>query len=78
MDPVWHAVQPNDVGRDEFMTLCRPLDVEPYVTINGGFGDAWSAAPKLEFRGRSQGQAVTFVPLSSIVHERYSVYNEIS
>ncbi len=28
MDPVWHAVQPNDVGTDEFMTLCRLLDVE--------------------------------------------------
>ena len=35
MDPVWHAVQPNDVGTDEFMTLCRLLDVEPYVTVNG-------------------------------------------
>ena len=23
MDPVWNAVQPNDVGTDEFMTLCR-------------------------------------------------------
>ncbi len=39
MDPVWHAVQPNDVGTDEFMTMCRLLDVEPYVTVNGGFGD---------------------------------------
>lgn len=29
MDPVWHAVQPNDVGTDEFVTLCRLLDVEP-------------------------------------------------
>jgi uncharacterized protein len=32
---------------------------------------------KLSFRGGSQNQAVTFVPLSSIVHERYSVYHEI-
>jgi len=49
MDPVWHAVQPNDVGTDEFMTLCRLLDVEPYVTVNGGFGDAWSAAQLVEY-----------------------------
>jgi alpha-N-arabinofuranosidase len=49
MDPVWHAVQPNDVGADEFMTLCRLLDVEPYVTVNGGFGDEWSAAQLVEY-----------------------------
>ena len=49
LDPVWHAVQPNDVGTDEFMTLCRLLDVEPYVTVNGGFGDEWSAAQLVEY-----------------------------
>jgi len=49
MDPVWHAVQPNDVGTDEFMTLCRLLEVEPYVTVNGGFGDEWSAAQLVEY-----------------------------
>jgi alpha-N-arabinofuranosidase len=49
MDPVWHAVQPNDVGTDEFMTLCRLLDVEPYVTVNGGFGDEWSVAQLVEY-----------------------------
>src|ERR1035438_2609551 len=32
MDPVWHAVQPNDVGTDEFMTLCRLLDVAHRVS----------------------------------------------
>jgi alpha-N-arabinofuranosidase len=49
MDPVWHAVQSNDVGTDEFITLCRLLDVEPYITVNAGFGDAWSAAQLVEY-----------------------------
>jgi alpha-N-arabinofuranosidase len=49
MDPVWNAVQPNDVGTDEFMTLCRLLDVEPYITVNAGLGDAWSAAQYVEY-----------------------------
>ncbi|HYL98419.1 MAG TPA: alpha-N-arabinofuranosidase [Blastocatellia bacterium] len=49
MDPVWNAVQPNDVGTDEFLTLCRLLDVEPYITVNAGFGDAWSAAQLVEY-----------------------------
>ena len=53
MDPVWHAVQPNDVGTDEFMVLCGLLDVEPYITVNAGFGDAWSAAQLVEYTNGS-------------------------
>ncbi|MGA2482901.1 MAG: alpha-N-arabinofuranosidase [Candidatus Acidiferrales bacterium] len=49
LDPAWNAVQPNDVGTDEFMALCRLLDVEPYITVNAGFGDAWSAAQYVEY-----------------------------
>ncbi len=43
-DYAWHVMQPNDVGTDEFMTLCKLLGVEPYITVNAGFGDAHSAA----------------------------------
>jgi alpha-L-arabinofuranosidase len=56
MDPVWKAVQPNDVGTDEFMTMCRLLGVEPYITVNAGFGDAWSAAQYVEY---TNGPATT-------------------
>ena len=48
-DPVWHAVQPNDVGTDEFLTLCRLLGVDPYITVNAGFSDAWSARELVEY-----------------------------
>ncbi len=48
-DYAWHAMQPNDVGLDEFMTLCRLIDVEPYITVNAGFGDAHSAAEEVEY-----------------------------
>jgi alpha-N-arabinofuranosidase len=48
-DPVWHAVQPNDVGTDEFLTLCRLLGVDAYITVNAGFGDAYSAAQLVEY-----------------------------
>jgi alpha-N-arabinofuranosidase len=48
-DPVWSAVQPNDVGTDEFLTLCRLLGVDPYITVNAGFGDAWSARELVEY-----------------------------
>ena len=48
-DPVWHALQPNDVGTDEFLTLCLLLSVDPYITVNAGFGDAWSARELVEY-----------------------------
>jgi len=48
-DPVWSAAQSNDVGTDEFMALCRLTDVEPYITIDSGFGDARSAAEYVEY-----------------------------
>jgi alpha-N-arabinofuranosidase len=55
-DPVWHAVQPNDVGTDEFLTLCRLLGVDAYITVNAGFGDAWSARELVEY---TNGAATT-------------------
>ena len=55
-DPVWSALQPNDFGLDEFMTLCGLLGVAPYVTVNAGFGDAHSAAQQVEY---ANGAATT-------------------
>ena len=48
-DPVWHALQPNDVGTDEFLKLCKLLGVDPYITVNAGFGDSWSARELVEY-----------------------------
>ena len=48
-DYAWNAVQPNDVGLDEFMVLCHLLDVEPYITVNAGLGDEQSAADLVEY-----------------------------
>ena len=49
LDHAWNAVQSNDVGLDEFMTLCRLLGAAPYVTVNAGFGDAHSAAAEVKY-----------------------------
>lgn len=48
-DHAWSAMQPNDLGMDEWMTLTRILGVEPYVTVNAGLGDANSAAEEVEY-----------------------------
>ena len=52
-DYAWNAVQSNDVGMDEFMTLCKLLGVDPYITVNAGFGDAHSAAEEVEYMNGS-------------------------
>jgi len=48
-DYAWNAMQVNDVGMDEFLTLCKLIEVEPYVTVNAGLGDAHSAAEEVEY-----------------------------
>jgi alpha-N-arabinofuranosidase len=52
-DHAWNVVQSNDVGMDEFLTLCKLLGVEPYITVNAGFGDAHSAAEEVEYMNGS-------------------------
>lgn len=48
-DYAWNAMQPNDLGLDEFMTLCQLINVEPYISVNAGFGDSHSAAEEVEY-----------------------------
>ena len=48
-DPVWSAVQPNDVGTDEFLTMCELLGVDAFISVNAGFGEARSAALEVEY-----------------------------
>lgn len=48
-DYAWNAMQTNDVGMDEFMTFCKVIGAEPYITVNAGFGDAHSAAEEVEY-----------------------------
>lgn len=49
MDPVWNAVQPNDVGVDELLNMARLINVQPYWCINTGFGEPRSGAEILEY-----------------------------
>ena len=48
-DFAWKALEPNDVGTDEFMALTTILHIEPYICVNDGFGDAHSAAEWVEY-----------------------------
>jgi len=48
-DYAWRAMESNDVGTDEYLTLCRLLNVEPYIGVNAGLGDAYSAAAWVQY-----------------------------
>jgi len=48
-DYAWRTVESNDVGTDEFLTLCRLIEVDPYICVNSGFGDAHCAAQWVEY-----------------------------
>jgi alpha-N-arabinofuranosidase len=52
-DYAWNAMQTNDLGLDEFMTLCKLIGVEPYISVNAGFGDSHSAAEEVEYMNGS-------------------------
>ncbi|HKV38412.1 MAG TPA: alpha-N-arabinofuranosidase, partial [Blastocatellia bacterium] len=54
-DPVWNALQPNDVGTDEFLALCGILGVDAFISVNAGFGDARSAADLVEYVNGAPG-----------------------
>ena len=48
-DHAWSAMQPDDIGLDEWLELTKLVGVEPYVTVNAGLGDANSAAEEVEY-----------------------------
>lgn len=48
-DYAWHAVVSNDVGTDEYLTLCHLIHAQPYIGVNAGFGDAYSAAQWVQY-----------------------------
>ncbi len=52
-DYAWNAMQTNDLGMDELMTMCKLIGVDPYITVNAGFGDSHSAAEELEYMNGS-------------------------
>jgi alpha-L-arabinofuranosidase len=53
-NPAWTGVEHNDFGFHEFIHFCRVLNSEPLVTVNTGFGDAYSAAAQLEYSNGSR------------------------
>jgi alpha-N-arabinofuranosidase len=48
-NPAWQGIEPNDFGMNEYIAFCREIGTEPLITVNTGFGDAYSAAAEVEY-----------------------------
>jgi uncharacterized protein len=73
-------VEPQDKWYRHF-TAQEKQEPAPALQLKGKVEDpaTWlEVNGKLTFRAVAQNPSVTFVPLSSIVHERFSVYHEIN
>jgi len=64
-NPAWKGVEPNDMGLDEFITFCRQVGAEPYITVNTGLGDVAGAADEVQY---ANGAADT--PMGRLREER--------
>ena len=53
-DYAWNTVESNDMGTDEYLTWCRLLGSEPYLVVNTGFGDQYSAGQWVEYVNGSE------------------------
>ncbi|MCX7014600.1 MAG: hypothetical protein NTW86_18960 [Candidatus Sumerlaeota bacterium] len=48
-NPAWKGLDPNYVGTDEYLQLCRLVATEPYICVNAGNGTAQEAADWVEY-----------------------------
>jgi alpha-L-arabinofuranosidase len=48
-NPAWQGLEHNDFGIHEFMTFCREIKTEPYVTVNSGQGDVQMAVDEVQY-----------------------------
>ena len=67
-------VESNDFGLDEFMTLCRLVDAEPYVVVSAtGPGDAQMAAGEVEYLNGPAGDGLGALRAANGHPEPYNV-----
>ena len=82
-NPAWTGVEHNDFGMHEFIRFCRLVNAEPWITVNTGFGDAYSAAAQLEYcngaaehlLGRATGRRTARASLSAVKY--WGIGNEM-
>jgi len=52
-NPAWKGIESNDFGLDEFMTFCRLVGTEAYITVNTGLGQVAGATDEVQYTNGS-------------------------
>ena len=63
-DKAWRAEDPNSLGTDKYIKLCRKLGYELYICTNAGTGTAeemsdWVEYCNLEYEGKYAKQRIS-------------------
>ena len=66
-------VETNDVGTDEYMTMVKLLGIDPYIVVNIGLGDAYSAAQWVEYVNGSKDTPMGKIRAANGHPEPYNV-----
>jgi len=67
------TLETNDFGMDEFLTLCRIINTEPYIAVNSGFGDDHSAGQQVEYANGSTNTPMGKLRAANGHREPYNV-----
>jgi alpha-N-arabinofuranosidase len=72
-NPAWKGIEHNDFGLDEFMTFCRLVGTEPYITVNSGLGDVTEAVEELAYANSAADTPMGLLRAKSGHPEPYKV-----
>ncbi|MGA2406084.1 MAG: hypothetical protein ABSF81_04955 [Bacteroidales bacterium] len=67
------TIETNDVGTDEYMTMVKLLGIDPYIVVNIGLGDAFSAAQWVEYVNGSKDTSMGKIRAANGHPEPYNV-----
>jgi alpha-N-arabinofuranosidase len=72
-DLAWQSTEPNHIGTDEFMVLCRKMDWMPMLTINLGTGTPEEARNWVEYCNSPAGTRYADMRVANSSQEPYRV-----
>lgn len=64
----WGGTEDNKIGTDEFLQMCRKLNIEPYITVNFGAGTPEEAAAWVEYANKKKGYNVKYWEIGNEIY----------
>lgn len=64
----WKGSEPNKIGTDEFLQLCKRINTEPQFTVNFGSGTPEEAAAWLEYTNKQKNYGVKYWEIGNEIY----------